>query len=93
MLHNLLNTIELMSQAELRVNCNWPDLVFPFYFYSFRFLSIILNIRGNMLLEMSDKVTNSDSQPVGCDSFGGQMTLSQRSPKTIRRHRYFHFNS
>ena len=32
--------------------------------------------------------SNSGSQPVGHDPFGGQTTLSQGSPKTNGKHRY-----
>ena len=33
------------------------------------------------------------SQPVGHNPFGGWMTLSQGSPKAIRKHRYLHYYS
>lgn len=55
MLHNLLNITQLMSQAEFRRTRDQSDLVFPFYSHSFHFFSIALYIRGNVLLEMSDK--------------------------------------
>uniref|UniRef100_A0A8C9CRZ8 Uncharacterized protein n=1 Tax=Peromyscus maniculatus bairdii TaxID=230844 RepID=A0A8C9CRZ8_PERMB len=35
----------------------------------------------------------SGSHPVSRDLIGSQMTLSQKSPKTIRKHRYLHYNS
>lgn len=40
-----------------------------------------------------EKHLNRGSQLVGHTPFGGWMTLSQRLPKTLRKHRYLHYNS
>lgn len=39
------------------------------------------------------RLQNSGSQPVGHNLFRGQMILSQKSPKTIRKARYLHCDS
>ena len=39
------------------------------------------------------KLYISGSQPVGRNPLGDQTTLSQRLPKSIKKHRYLHYDS
>ena len=48
-----------------------------------------------ILLMMGEfqRIESNGSQPVGHDSFEGQMILSHAFPETIRKHRQLHYDS
>lgn len=45
-----------------------------------------------VILNTSESIYSSNSQPVGCDLFWGWKDPFTGSPKTIRKHRHSHYD-